>query len=119
MDAALVLLVARHEVAAVVAEEEEDGVGGEVLLVEDAHDAADGVVDALAGSVVVGQLGLPVAGEVAEVGRDEGVGEALGRALGTDDAVLHIVLLVRLELRDEEEEGLRGAAGGGSARRGR
>ena len=41
MDAAFVLLVAGHEVAAMIAEEDEDGVVRKLLLLEDLADAAN------------------------------------------------------------------------------
>src|SRR6185312_11053853 len=71
--AALVLLVAGHEVASMVGEKDEDGVVGEVLLFKDLAHAADGGIDRRACAVVVGKLLLPVAGLVAQVVGNVGV----------------------------------------------
>ena len=91
--------------AAVVAEEDEDGVVGEAFFLKDFAHAADGGVDGFDAAVVVGQLRLPGAGVRLEIFRRGAVQVALGEALGRDGLV-HVVLLVGLELRDEEEEWL-------------
>ncbi len=63
MRAALVLLVAGHEVAAVIAEEDEDGVVGEMFLFENTADTPHRGVDRFNATVVVRQLRLPRAGK--------------------------------------------------------
>ena len=103
--AALVLLIARHEVAAVIAEEDEDGVVGEIFFLENLADAADRGVDGLDAAVVVRKLRLPGAGQRAQIVGNGGVDEALRRTFGRD-GLAHVVLLMGLELRDEEEERL-------------
>ncbi len=84
MRAALVLLISRHEVAAVIADEDEDGVVGEVLLLKNAADTANGGIDALAGAIVVRELALPVARQRAKVGRNVRVSEAFLRTMRAD-----------------------------------
>ena len=57
--AAFVLLVTSHEVAAVIAHEDEDGVVGEMFLFEDTADTPYRGVDRFNATVVVRQLRLP------------------------------------------------------------
>ena len=105
MSAALVLLVTRHEVASVIAHEDENCVLGQMLLFEDAAHAAHRGIDGFDAAVVVRQLSLPCAGKSAEIVGGRRVGEALHRTVRADRTV-HIILLVWLDLRDEEKEGL-------------
>src|SRR5271170_9999 len=59
MGAAFVLLVAGHEVAAMIADEDEDCVVGELFLFEDTADTPHRGVDCFNATVVVRQLRLP------------------------------------------------------------
>jgi hypothetical protein len=61
--AAFVLLVTGHEVAAVIADEDKDGVVGEMFLFENAAYPAYRGIDSFNAAVVVGQLRLPGAGK--------------------------------------------------------
>jgi hypothetical protein len=102
--AALVLGVARSEVAAVIAEEEEDGVVFEAALGECLANLAYGVVDALYCAAIVGKLFLPVAGKVFEIAGEEGIGVFAVVLFWTYEAVA-VVLLMNLQLGDNEQEG--------------
>ena len=95
-----------------------DRVVRELLLFEHLHQMADRLVDRLAAAVVVRQFRLPVAGQRLEVVRHKGIRKSLGRALRPDEA-LHVVLKVRLELRDVEQERLVVLLLAGIVRRGR
>ncbi len=104
--AALVLLIAGHEVAAVVAEEDEDSVVGEFFLLREF--CGRGRLRRRwirCSRSNPGALCLPGSGECAEIRGDIAVEEACGCSLGCDGR-MHVVLLVRLELRDEKEERL-------------
>ena len=63
MRAAFVFFVASHELAAMIADENEDGVIREMLLFQDFADSPYRSVDRLAAAVVVRQLRLPVSWE--------------------------------------------------------
>jgi len=59
--AALILLIASHEVASMIAEENENGIVGKMLFFEHLPDSAHRSIDAFTAAVIVGQLRLPVA----------------------------------------------------------
>ena len=103
MRAALVLLVAGHEVASVVADEDKDGVVGEMFLFENAAHPPYGIIDGFDAAVVVGKLSLPGTREGAQIVGHGGVDETRGCPFRRD-GLMHVVLLVRFQLRDEEEE---------------
>src|SRR5262249_25535772 len=97
--------VARPKVTPVIADERHDRAVGEPALRQLLAESADGFVAARDASVVVGQLLLPVAGEKRQIARDERVPESIGVAHRRDEAVA-VVLEMRLQIRDDEEEGL-------------
>src|SRR5262249_10585911 len=95
MCAALVLLIARHEVAPVIAEEDKDRVLSKMFLFKHLPDTAHGGIDALAAPVVVRQLRLPITRERTQVMRNKRMRKPYHRALRPHHAI-HIVLMVWL-----------------------
>ena len=102
MRAALVLLIAGAELAAMITAEQEDCVVQLALLFERFQNAPHGLINLLDAPVIVRQLRLPVAGQVQQVGRNIGILKARRIALGRDEPVLPI-LKVRFQLREEQQ----------------
>src|SRR5262249_43128109 len=103
--AALVLGIPGPEMAAVVADEHHDRALGQLALCQLPPQPPDVLIDARDAAIVVGELLLPVARKEREVGRHERIAIAIGVAVWRDETVA-VVLKVRLEVRDDEEERL-------------
>ena len=105
MRAALVLGVARAEVAGVIAGEDDDGVVGGALFVERREQRSNRVIDAFHAAIIAGQLAGPRAGERAKVLRHPGVFIRFRVLLGRDKQV-GIVLVMHFQVGDAEQEWL-------------
>src|ERR1700710_2465111 len=91
--------------ATMIAEENKNRVLSEVLFLQHFLRPAHGRIDALAGAIVVRQLLLPVPWQCPQIRWHMGIGKAFGRAFRTH-YTSHIVLMMRFELRNEQEERL-------------
>ncbi len=103
MPAAFVFRIARHEMTAMIADEHHNGVPIKPFLLESLANFTYGFVDALEAAVVIGQLLLPRSGKVAHVCRNERILIALGITFRRDH-VAEIVLLVRFQVGDDQQE---------------
>ena len=102
---ALVLVVAGLEVAAVIRGEHHDGVVQQFQALERVEEPAEGLVEALDHAVVAAQVLLRGAAQGGQVGRGVAAGVALPVAIRRR-VVVEVVLVVRLQEGEEQEERL-------------
>ena len=105
MRAAFVFLVPGHELAAMVADENEDGVVGKMLLLQNLSDSSHRNVDCLAAAVIVRQLRLPVSRERPQIRGHKGILKTLRDPIRRNKA-FGVILEMGFQLRDKEQEWL-------------
>src|SRR5579884_1953993 len=103
MRTALVLVVTRAEMAAMITDEHYDGVVLQIFLSQRLQDRPHGFVDTLHVTVIARKLRLPVAREEAQILRNKRVLKPFGVAFGRNKGI-GIVLEVRLKLRNHQEK---------------
>src|ERR1700693_6238030 len=109
MRTALVLGVARLKMAAMIAGEEYDGVTVEPLLLERGENSSGRGIDVSNATVVIAKLARPTPGQRTQILRNKRIAELIGEFPGRN-VVVRIILMMRVEIGDYQQERRLGAA---------